>query len=72
LFFASLSTIETTVPYAGVTLLIAPNRQTPIQLPQRVQISGSIVWGFLIAPLMAETGQTFAQAVQPTHFDSSI
>jgi hypothetical protein len=55
-----------------VILLIAPNRHTSIQLPHLVQISGSIRCGFLSEPLMAATGQTLAQAVHPTHLDSSI
>ena len=52
------------------TTSIALKLQTWTQIPQRIQVSGSIVCGCLRSPVIALTGQLRAQTVQPVQTSS--
>jgi hypothetical protein len=52
--------------------LMALTGQAFMHCPQRTQMSSLIRWGFLISPVMAETGQARAHFVHPMHFAGSI
>jgi hypothetical protein len=40
--------------------------------PQRVHLSLSMACAFFFSPLIAPTGQTRLQSVQPVHFSASM
>src|SRR3989338_6226762 len=55
-------------PWPGM-ISTALKRQKSPQIPQRVQFASSIVWSFLGLPLITDTGQRFAQRVQPVQLE---
>ena len=56
-------------PYSTEMALVG---QPVRQVPQRIHLDVSMVWGFFTDPVMASTGQLRAHLVQPTHFSWSI